>query len=325
MCRWLVVLVLSVVSTTAWGQSVPATPAASTTSNAQQTVASVERRVAQLTAQRATLNQSYAAETQAIADLARERASWRRDRDLAAKKAEANETARQLEAISRDLATVLRQLATARGALAAAIDAELAAGATGSRAQQLAKWKGQLAPQRAVHRIVIPETKLDMLADPEELDEQAAALRETEQELQRQFNGLDSQVKDLDTVAKLRNASDRMGDLDRRDSDSTRHPQSPSASGKAGASGDAATAPLNTGSAVPEAARDSSFAADAPTVLVDVVDASTLESLKKGMSGTAEQRAEAIRKVRDAVAARALQLAKRRAEIETRSKTLRKH
>jgi len=104
MCRWLLILVLSVVSTTvAWAQSTPSTPStpgSAVTARAQQTVVSVEQRVAQLGAQRSTLNQKLAAETDKGDQLKREKASWRRDRELREAQAEALETAKQLETIS---------------------------------------------------------------------------------------------------------------------------------------------------------------------------------------------------------------------------------
>ncbi len=100
--------------------------------------------------------------------------------------------------MTRDVATAQAKLADARRAAVAAIDAELAAGATGPRAQQLTADRAKLAPANSgVHKIVIPNSDLDPLADPEDLDKEAGALKQTEGELQHQVDELDRQTAAL--------------------------------------------------------------------------------------------------------------------------------
>jgi hypothetical protein len=333
MSRWWLVLILTLASATGWAQS------AAGTAKAQADTRVLEQRLAALGGQRATLAKKYEDELKAVDRLKKQRASWRRDRELRDSLADANETAGQLAATSAELTQAQSALAAARRTLLAAIDAELAAGATGPRAHGLAAWRAQLAPHaapRPIHRIVIPDTAIDPLADPEELDQAAAALRDSEAELIRQVKGLEKQAQDLDDVAKLRKAHERADLLAHRDDDSPHRTQTPSTSRTAGAG-----ALDDSGSAAPEAGSPeppsggggtttvggpsaSSFESDATLVLADVIDPSTIEQLTKAQrSGDPAQRALAAKHARDAVAARLDQLRKKRLQIEAEAKSRR--
>jgi hypothetical protein len=66
------------------------------------------------------------------------------------------------------------------------------------------------------------------------------------------------------------------------------------------------------------------YESEALVVLVNVVDATTIDALTRAQrSGDPAQRAETARKTRDAVKARMDSLAKKRAQIEARAKSLR--
>lgn len=334
MSRWFLALVLAVASATGVAMAQPAATV-QVTARAQAEATTVERTVSRLAAQRGQLAQAYAEELEAIDRLKKQRASWRRDRELRDSLAAANDTATRLGAATGELARANIALAASRRTLVVAVDAELATRPTTARTTELTKLRAQLVPQvadRKLHRIVLPDLEVDPLADPEELEQQAAALRDSEAELSRQVVGLEKQAKELDEVAKLRKAHDRASDLAKRDDD---QPQRTAQSGgtRSGVfgSGDGAS----NGSPAPESAGggggststggggsgpsglSGGFESDATVVLSGVVDASTIDTLTRAQrSGDPAQRALAAKKARDAVAGRLDQLRKKRAEIE---------
>jgi len=339
---WVLVLVLSVVSATAWADTAPS----AITQKAADTVGAIEKRVGQLATQRQGLNQKLAEQQRAAAQLKQQKPSWRRDRELRDQLAEEHETATQLGAVTSQLENAQGELAAARRGLIAAIDAEIAGGASAERTQQLAAWRKQLAPQVGVQprKIIVPDTKIDPLADPEELDEQAAALREAEGQLVRQVAQYDAQGKELDRIAALHRQHDRAIELDRRDdNNSRRSPQQPTHS-SGGIASENDTQPQPAGQAPPPTdgtggtgggpgpsttgagGRDFSGSLDneARTVLGDVVDPTTLDALaREARSSDPAKRADAAKKLRDAVAAKLAQIRAGRAKVEQRAKQLR--
>ena len=336
MYRWLLVVVLAVGSTAgiARAQS-PAQAVAQQTARAQADTAALERKVNQLAQQRGALAKTYAEQLEAIDRLKKQRASWRRDRELRDNLAAANDTATKLGGVTAELGKASSALAAARRTLLAAIDIELAQQPVPARASELARVKAQLAPQvapRKVHRIVLPDLEVDPTADPEELEAQAAALRDSEAELNRQVVGLEKQAKELDEVAKLRKAHDRASDLARRDDDQPQRTAQQGGSrgvfGGGAAEDQASPAPeaggIGTGNGGASNGGGGSgpqglsgFESEATVVLSGVVDASTIDTLTRAQrSGDPAQRAAAAKKARDAVANRLDQLKKKRAEIE---------
>ena len=129
-----------------------------------------------------------------------------------------------------------RSLANARRAYLNAIDAELKAGALAPRAQRLERAKALLASQlRDVpHRILIPDLRIDPLADPEELLQHANELRASEVELGRQVEELADQAIGLERTAQLRKQHERQGDLVNRYDDQPHRNSSRSESGGEG-------------------------------------------------------------------------------------------
>lgn len=330
MYRWLLVLVLTMASAVAWAQSVPP---AKITAKAQEVAAVAERRVAQLAVQRQALAARYEGELSTIDRLKQKKKSWNSERELKSKLSAANETATKLRDVDRTLMAARSQLAGARRVLVAAIDAELAAKPVVARAQALQRWRAQLVPTvklPAAHRIAIPSLEVNPNADPEDLDAQAAALRQIEAELLRQVNSLDKQSKDLERQAELRRSHDRTIALDRRDDNTpTRNTPPGGASGARGfgeSSGDSAPT-QDDGTNGPDPApppADMGYENEATIVLQDVIDPSTLDTITSAQrSGDPSKRSKAAAKTRDAVKAKLEQLRAKRLQIERRAKQLR--
>jgi hypothetical protein len=354
---WLI-CVLTVASATAWAQ--PAQPVVVSTAivdKAQQTARASEQKLAQVTSQRVQLRRRHDEQLNAIDRLKKQKASWRRDRELNKAQADANDTAKRLTAIDAQIKLAQDDLGKARNAIVIAIDAELSAGASGARAAQLAKVRAQLAPATpAPKKIVIPDAEIDPLADPEELERQAAAIAAAEKQLEAQRKGLDQQHKDLKLVAELRSAHERAGELSTRDDDqphrgAQRGSRGDSESVTAGAPNDSAS-PGGGGGAgggagsgsggggggggggdtgLGESFGDtkvntgSSFESTAAVALGEVIDRTTIEGmLRASRTGDPKQRAEAAKQARDAVGKRLEQLKKKRAMIEARAKQLRR-
>lgn len=334
-----------------WAQSAPA-PAV--VDKAQVQVTTADAKVAQLLGQRGQLTARYQQQLAAIDRLKKQKASWRRDRELNTAQADANDTAKRLTALDTQLQTARKTQVTARAAAVRAIDAELKAGATGARATQLADLRGRLAPPLpAAKKIVIPDAEIDPLADPQELEQQAAAIAAVEKQLEAQRKGLDVQHKDLALVAELRGAHERAGELATRDDDNPQRggsrnsstaggrnaetsgadsasPQSGGTGTGGGAGGGSgATPPPNTEDAGGSFGGDKlttggSFETNVAVALGEVIDRSTIDGLvRASKSGDPKQRAEAAKQARDAVAKRLEQLRKKRLEIEARAKQLR--
>ncbi|HEY5937018.1 MAG TPA: hypothetical protein VIU61_20350, partial [Kofleriaceae bacterium] len=288
-----------------------------------------ERRVAQVAAYRNQLAGRYDVELRRIDQLKKQRASWRRDRELRDQLSASLETANQLKAATVELKRANDQLVAARRALVAAIDREVSLGPTPPRRAQLAKARAAVAPAggRTPNRIVLPDTKIDPLADPEELDLQAAALRDTEAELARQVTGLEVQAKELERIVAVRKQHDRASEIARREDDTPRRGSTPNGNGKTLGISDGAEDSSPAPSADPGGRGDAvtTFESDATVVLAEVVDPSTIDSLHRASrSGDPAQRALAAKKARDAVAARLEQLRQKRAQIEARARQLRK-
>jgi hypothetical protein len=299
---------------------------AASTDSASATAKDAEHRVAQLALNRAALAQRYQDELEAIDRLKKQRASWHHDRELRDSLSTSADTANQLGAATRELEKASAILVSARRAYLVAIEAELNAGAVPLRALQLDRARGVLEPQvkDAPRRIVFPDLEVDPLADPEELDQRAAELRASEDELNRQLAGLDAQASELEHLALLRKQHDRAGYLLDRDDDqphrnTTQKPSDGGAAADDGASsGGVLHLPTSSGAVAP------GLDTYVPIVLADVIDASTIKSFAAAqLSGDPTQRAEAAHKARDAVAMRLEQVRKRRTEIEARSKQLR--
>src|ERR1051325_3761760 len=213
MSRWWLVLTLVVMSVSA---RAPPNQPAQATAIAETAAGAAEQEVARLAARRAELKQRYEDEVAEIDRLKKQRASWRRDRDLRDSLSASLETSKRLDNATPEVDVAQRTLLNARRAYLIAIDAELKAGAPQpSRSQRLERAKTLLASQlRDVpHRILIPDLRIDPLADPEELLQHATELRASEEELRHQVDELAAQAIELDHTAQLRKQHERAGDL----------------------------------------------------------------------------------------------------------------
>jgi hypothetical protein len=335
--------VLTVASATVWAQPVQpvaTVPVATSTATdqAQAAVASAAAPVSQLAGQRAKLKAHYDDQLATNERLKNERPSWRRDRELRASLADSQDTAKSLESVSTQLTTATASLDQARRAYAKAIDAELAAGATGARGGQLARARADLDAKLGGRpkKIVMPDdVQIDQL-DPEDLEQQDQIIADTEKQLANQVAGLDQQASELARVAELRKSHERANDMMIREDDQPHRDVQHSTSATGGIT---AAAPVANGAAqgggdefsggggAPTGGdRNSSFETEATFVLGEVIDPSTLDSLARASrSGDPAKRAAAARAARDAVAARLEQLKKKRTQIEQREKQLRGH
>jgi hypothetical protein len=298
------------------------------TDGAIQAVVAAEQKVGGLTRQRAQLGERYQGELAAIDRLKKEKASWRRDRELRASLADSNDTASQLAALDQQLAAARDTLAEARRVELTAIDAELASGVTGTRADRLRKLRDELAASsRDLKRIVIPDAEVDPAADPEELEHQAAQIRAAEQELAKEAANLDGQARDLADQADLRKQHDRANDLARRDDDQPHHNAQASTGGghEAVPSTKDGTTAGGGDTFAPDRNPSVTFESEATIVLGDIVDHATIDSLARASrSGDPAQRADAARRASKAVRTKLEQLQKKRALIEQRAKQLRR-
>ena len=305
-----------------------------TTDKAVAVEAAAEQKLAQVNRARTQLTNKYHADLDVVDRLKKEKPSWRRDRELRETLADSNDTATQLGQLIKQATIAGDAVAKARATAIAAIDAELVTGLTGPRAQKLAQLRAQLATQAGAtpKKLVIPDAEIDPSADPDELDQQAAALHVAEDELGRQEQGLDTQAKDLKQMAEVRKQHERAGDMMLRDDDQP-HRTAPSAArstadsiggagaGQGGGSGAGGTNGDHFGGTTPP---PSAFENAAPIVLGDVINPQAIEGmLRASRSGDPAQRADAAEHARDAVHVRLELLKKKRAAIEARAKLLR--
>jgi len=296
-------------------------------------VRAAEAQRGRLLAERGTLARRYQAELAQVDKLKRQKASWRRDRQLRDQLSASLETAKRLGTTSSAITVLDGQLARQRRALIVAIDAELAAGATDARARTLriarADAAAKVAPRKA-KKIVLPDDEIDPLADPDELEQQAQALRDSEAELSRQIASLDRQAARFRKQAELRKAHARADELATRDDTSPRR-TSGSGGGRfdgAGGSPESSPPPSDDSGGGPAPPTDpgtgGSFEGDPALVLSDVVDGATVDALRKAERSTDPgAKAAAADRARAAVARRLEKLKARRKEIEKRAKDLR--
>lgn len=311
MLRWLVALTLTVASATGWAQPAPSgsTGSFERTTAAWNLADSAGKRVASLTAQKTSLAQRWQAELDSVKRMKNSPRTWRRDREISDAMSSANELAKQLEGVTSELARAHQQHAAAQSVLVAAIDAELATNPSQARRDRLEAARATVAPAHRARRIVLPDTQIDPLSDPSELDQQALAIREAELELERQIKGLEVQEKELERVAMLRRQHERTQELDQRENNDSSHGRNPS--GRGGAL-DAEAGPMTM------------FETDATIALAEVVDQPTIDSLNKaGRSGDPKLRLEATRKTREAVVRKYDSMRGKRKAVEERARQLR--
>lgn len=291
------------------------------------------------------LNQAHAAQLKAIDELKTKRASWNRDRKIRAAKADALATSQKLTRSGRELARLRVLVRNHRAALIAVVDAELKTSLTPQRQVELVALRSQLEGQQprkqAARKIVLPDEAVDELADPEELEEQAALLAQVEKQLEREKTVLARREKGYERIAKLRAAGQRADELESfdgpeprrvtgrerdpaagsgsRDSSGAEADQQNEAPGEGG--GDDGGAPPTEPN--PSTDDGGSFA-DQSVVLANVVDASTADALRRADRSTDPRtKASAARAARQQVESRLAKLRKLRQKLQHRARGLR--
>jgi hypothetical protein len=317
-------------------------PAAAASDRLRAGVDRLVRERAQVAAERATLAAGYERQLRTIDGLKRQRASWRRDRQLRAEMSSSLDTARRLQTVTARLRDLDARLTRDRRQLLAAIDVELAAPQPAARRQQLTQLRAAVrtALGPAPRKIVVPDDELDPLADPEELEQQAAALRDSERELAREVDNLARQAARFRRMSELRQQNERAGSLALRDDEGPRRRQVGDRQGAVGRSEDggddgppaeppSVPPPGDPGggtggsSETPPIVPGDSF--DEPAlVLSEIVDAPTLDVLRRAeRSADPAAKAAAAELAGRRVADRLRLLRERRAAIERRARELR--
>jgi hypothetical protein len=327
------------------------------TDRAMAELRTAEQSLRNAAAVRATLGSRYEEELRTIDKLKKQRGSWRRDRQLRDSLAASLETAKKLEVATAEQKRAEARQLQAKQRTLTAVAAELRTPpADPARLATLTRERGRLAPTTraapaAAKKIILPDLEIDPLADPEELEQQAAAIRESERALAVQVAVLDQRATRLGKASELRKQHARAGDLSEREEGQTRRgtfrendrfggedsadgggPEAPAPGNGSGDGGGSIPPPPSPEPAAPPppplelapTVSDAVALAESSTVLGDVIDAASIESLRKAQ-GSADPvvRAAAARKARDAAAAKLELLRKHRAAIEARARGLR--
>lgn len=286
-------------------------------------VARAQKTLGALATERAAATRRYQGELAEVDQLKRQKASWRRDRALRSKLASSLETAKALTALADRVRVADGELTRAKAAAVAAIDAAMASATPSARAQ-LARRRAAYAVAVPTKKIVLPDDALDPLADPEELDEQAAALRDAEAALTAEVARLDRRARTFDAAAELRRQHARAESMSATDDDGVNRVAVRSGATEAATVADGASAPPFESGGVTGAA-DAPSGRELATALSAVVDARTVDVLRESdRSADPATWAAASRQAKDAVAARLETLRKRRLAIEARARELRK-
>jgi hypothetical protein len=306
------------------------------TLQAEARVRSTERSLTEARSAKAKLARIYEAQLQEIDRLKQRKASWRRDRMLRAQMAQSLETSKELTALDKQVRALEARLTRQRKTLLTAIDDELAAGPAGDRVRTLRTTRRQLVVELrgGSKKIVIPDVRIDQLADPEELDYQVAAIRQTEADLADEIAELEARGERYDRMAQLQDKRSRADELDRTDDDRPRR-----STGRVGnsrdqgpAAGGGAADPLGeTDATPPESPGDDftgggspGFESDPTVVLADVVDAGTIDALRRAeRSSDPKVKARAARRALEQVKAEQKRLERARKQIEKRARELR--
>lgn len=304
------------------------TPAGAQPAMPEVVAAQVERAQTErrgLEEEKRSLSVRYEAELRTVDKLKRQRASWRRDRQLQEALARSHGTARQLALRTAELATVERRLAEGRAALLEAIEEELTSAVPGARQDELVRMRAPLVvAHKARKKIVVPSLDIDPLADPEELDQVAQALRDSEATLTAQVTAFDQQVVRLQRAAELRKQHERAGEIALRDDDQPR--RQVGSEGRRGAAvqdqGELSPPP---GDAEGPASGFGEVSEESVYLISDVVDSSTVDALRLARRGTDPGvKAAAALRARNEVAARLKALRDKRLEVEARAQALRR-
>lgn len=305
-------------------------------------ISRLEQERAKIDAQRAELEKQLAQKTQEIAKLKKQRSSWNRDQKLKKALAAARDVATALEKRAEAAAKLDQQLKAERKALIAAIDRELAAQPAPAEARRakLVKLRADVQARVGGRRPVrAADEEIDPLDDPEDLDEKAQELADSEAELRAEEARLGKRAEHYRKQAKLQRSRRRADEIDVYDDDQPRRQGSRGGStGTQGARGDEEPAP-----GAPAAENDDDAAGgftgtppspdpgeavdvggDPAVVYADVVDPETVRDLERAeRSGDPEAQARAAERAQRDIKKRADAIRKKRLEMEKRARELR--
>ncbi len=318
-------------------QAAPRAPAASPADRAAGQVRTLEAERRSVAGQKAALMKSHEAQLAEVDRLKQRRASWRRDRQLKRALADSQQTAAVLSRLDARIRGIDRDLERANKALLAATRRALRGHPSASRRAQLIGWLGSARSALVrTRKIILPAETFDPLADPEDLEYHAQLIAQTEKELEAEIGALAARESRYDRMVALRDKASRAEELSGFDDDRPRRTTGRIGSGDRNNGTGAGGGLTNGDSAQPLPPADSgpnpdpgggSFSSDGdPTVvLADVVDAGTLDALRRAeSSGDPKARATATKRTRQEVQARLARLKRARALIEARARKLRK-
>lgn len=280
-------------------------------------------------AKKQALQKTYQRQLAAIDALKRQRPSWRRDGEIRDQLAASLATARRLTAVDAHLREVGRRLAPLRAALVRAADHELSGPLSATRRALVSQLRAAAA--RALRpppdKIVLPDTQIDPLADPEDLEYQAELIREAERQLSREAKKLARREARFSHMAKLTRTRARANQLEALDDHGPRRRTGRVSSGgqrnDLGDSTEPAPGSPGGGDLPPSESPTGDPGFDPIIVLSDVVDPGTLDALRAAIrSSDPAIKAAAARRTRAAVTRRIENLERRRQIILKRARTL---
>jgi hypothetical protein len=305
-------------------------------------IARLEASRARLDGERRGLEQQLGAKTQEVASLKKQRPSWSRDQKLDVRLREAKDLAGALDRKAEQIRGLDAQLRAERTALVEDVSAELALqpAPTAARAAQLGRW--QKDAERALggpRRIEVTDEDMSPLDDPEDLDEKAGTLADSEARLRGEEARLERRATYFRKQAKLQRARQRDKEQDLFDDE----PRRGGTSSSRGVSSDSTTPDAPAAAPPPSSAgsdsehggggiqvpptsgpADSELGEDASAVYADVVDPGTLVELQRAeRSGDPENKAKAAERALRDVRTRADRLRAKRLEMEKRARQLR--
>ena len=311
-------------------------------------VARLEGQRGKLDEERRALEQRLGAKTQEVVALKKQRASWSRDQKLGVRLREAQDLAAALDRKAEQIRGVDAQLRSERGALVNAANAELAGTPGAARAQQLTRWRNDAQRQLGgPRRVEVADEDMSPLDDPEDLDEKAGTLADSEQRLRGEEARLERRASYYHKQAKLQRAKQREKEQDLFDDEPRRGGSSGGANRHGG--GDILANDPSSGAVSPPVAQpgtgtqtpppppgntppppatggltEGEAAEDASSVYADVVDPGTLVELERAeRSGDPDNKATAAERALRDVRARADRLRAKRLEMEKRARLLR--
>ncbi len=302
-------------------------------------VAKLEKHRSGKVAEQAKLEMTLSRQNGEVSVLKRKRSSWRRNRELKRALKASRATADQLSALHKQIRAGGKKLAKARKALVKAANIELATQRNAARRAVLLRLRkramAKLKPRSK--KIVLPNDAIDPLADETELREQAALLDRAMKELEREEALLTRREDRYQKMARLQKSRARADEAalfddnrPRRTTSRQAGPDNRGAGANDGADFSGQGAPETSDDADPggitgdaDGPPDLGFDSDPAVVLVEVVDADTIDALRHARrSDDPKVKAKAAKRARDQVKTKRERLERQRKKIEARIRAM---